>query len=86
MAALIDGTSHTILLCETNDDNTNSTASSSSAYGTSLWIDGHNAGGRSAGIPIAYGASNITKSSYPFYATRQLRQQLWRCIGRGHCQ
>ena len=61
MAALIDGTSHTILLCETIDDNTVTTASSSSYYGTSLWIDGREV--TMSGIPNTWGSNNIVKTS-----------------------
>jgi prepilin-type N-terminal cleavage/methylation domain-containing protein len=65
MAALIDGTSHTILLCETIDDNTNTTATTT-AYGTSLWIDGREV--TMVGIPNASLASTA-KYSGLFWAT-----------------
>lgn len=58
MAALTDGTSHTILMCETIDDNTNS-----GSYGSSLWIDGKCV--TMTGMPYSYsvpGGSTITET------------------------
>jgi prepilin-type N-terminal cleavage/methylation domain-containing protein len=66
MAALIDGTSHTILLCETIDDNTLST-SNSTVNGTSLWIDGREV--TMVGIPIAYAGQGMAKYQGLFWAT-----------------
>ncbi len=59
MAALTDGTSHTILLCETIDDNTNTTT-----YGSSLWLDGKCV--TMTGLPSTIIATKISPN--PFYS------------------
>lgn len=59
MAALTDGTSHTILLCETIDDNTNT-----QTYGSSLWLDGRCV--TMTGLPSTIVATKISPN--PFYS------------------
>ena len=63
MAAMIDGTSHTILLCETIDDNT-----ATAVYGTSNWIDGRCV--TMSGIPSQFiSTSTMAKYQGQFWAT-----------------
>jgi prepilin-type N-terminal cleavage/methylation domain-containing protein len=70
LAALTDGTSHTILLCETIDDNTLSTS-----YGSSFWLDGRCV--TMDGIPWAKGGSAFTTrpAPYTFYAPTNFDNQ-----------
>jgi prepilin-type N-terminal cleavage/methylation domain-containing protein len=63
MASMTDGTSHTILVMETIDDNTNATGT-----GTSLWIDGKQC--MLDGLPQA-SMTVTTGGAYPFYRQSQ---------------
>jgi prepilin-type N-terminal cleavage/methylation domain-containing protein len=60
MAALADGTSHTILVMETIDDNTNP-----ATIGTSLWLDGKQC--TMDGLPNASIQPVVNAAPYPFY-------------------
>jgi prepilin-type N-terminal cleavage/methylation domain-containing protein len=61
MSKLTDGTSHTILLCETIDDNT----AVGLGTGTSLWIDGKQC--MMVGLPQASITGVTNAAPYPFY-------------------
>jgi prepilin-type N-terminal cleavage/methylation domain-containing protein len=66
MAALADGTSHTIIIMETIDDNTNPNTAQTNGIGTSLWLDGKQC--FLVGLPNASLASMTnTNPPYPFY-------------------
>ena len=71
MAALTDGTSHTILVMETIDDNTVITATSPDIIpGTSSWIDGKQC--MAVGLPQASMATlTAPGTTYPFYHQSQ---------------
>jgi prepilin-type N-terminal cleavage/methylation domain-containing protein len=70
MAALADGTSHTIVICETIDDNTNANTAQQNGIGTSLWLDGKQT--FLVGLPNAAMTPMTNASPYPFY-----RQQVF---------